>query len=318
MRINLSSAEVNRLNHFSDHKSLDSSVSGHFPDFLVVGPQRTGTTWVYENLKSLPEVFFSFPKELYYFSRVQETASKHSLHWDNFDLKNYLGNPKVLARELVKIAYFDFIRTPGNDASSLDWYTKFFSDDLMNRAIAGLTDRQNEGLEYDSLQLGEATASYAALEPSMIADITTINPDLRVVLMVRDPVERAWSHAKKDLLRDNLSEAEDQDFYEFFESEYQIRCGKYSENIANWSQALKPGNLYLGNYSQIKQAPERVAQEIAQHICEGEVNENLLPNVARPVNPTPKDNIPERYRRHLEYLFRDERKWFSDFLASTL
>ena len=29
----------------------------NFPDFLIVGPQRTGTTWLFYNLRGHPEIF---------------------------------------------------------------------------------------------------------------------------------------------------------------------------------------------------------------------------------------------------------------------
>ena len=42
-----------------------------FPDFLLIGPHRTGTTWLYRNLAEHPEVLVSEPKELYFFDRLK-------------------------------------------------------------------------------------------------------------------------------------------------------------------------------------------------------------------------------------------------------
>ncbi|HIE71114.1 MAG TPA: hypothetical protein EYP98_13585, partial [Planctomycetes bacterium] len=33
-----------------------------FPDFLIIGPQRTGTTWLHENLWQHPQVFIPWDK----------------------------------------------------------------------------------------------------------------------------------------------------------------------------------------------------------------------------------------------------------------
>src|SRR5262245_14324246 len=41
------------------------------PAFLIVGPQRTGTTWLHANLRFHPQVFLSEPKELFFFSRLK-------------------------------------------------------------------------------------------------------------------------------------------------------------------------------------------------------------------------------------------------------
>jgi len=43
----------------------------NFPDFFVLGPPRTGTTWLYENLKQHPEIYMSAPKEVFYFHSLQ-------------------------------------------------------------------------------------------------------------------------------------------------------------------------------------------------------------------------------------------------------
>ncbi len=77
------------------------------------------------------------------------------------------------------------------------------------RAMAD-TPRSTFKRNYDSLRKvgrlysprirGEATASYAALPEEVIREIATLNPEIKAILMIRDPLERAWSHARKDLL----------------------------------------------------------------------------------------------------------------------
>jgi hypothetical protein len=47
-----------------------------FPDFLIIGPQRTGTTWLHAHLRFHPQIFLSEPKELYFFSSRQSAASR--------------------------------------------------------------------------------------------------------------------------------------------------------------------------------------------------------------------------------------------------
>ena len=42
------------------------------PDFLIIGPQRTGTTWLHAHLRFHPQIFLSEPKELYFFSSLEQ------------------------------------------------------------------------------------------------------------------------------------------------------------------------------------------------------------------------------------------------------
>ncbi len=55
---------------------------------------------------------------------------------------------------------------------------------------------------YRPLVRGEATASYATLRGDVIRQIMLLNPGVKAILMVRDPVDRVWSHARKELMTD--------------------------------------------------------------------------------------------------------------------
>lgn len=51
------------------HKKTNLNI---FPDFLIIGPQRTGTSWLAENLRSHPQIFFTRPKELFFFDLLNK------------------------------------------------------------------------------------------------------------------------------------------------------------------------------------------------------------------------------------------------------
>src|SRR5262245_13183400 len=44
-------------------------MSSRFPDFLGIGAQKAGTTWLYEQLRRHPDVWLPPEKELHYFDR---------------------------------------------------------------------------------------------------------------------------------------------------------------------------------------------------------------------------------------------------------
>ena len=136
-----------------------------FPDFLIVGPQRTGTTWLHAHLRFHPEIFLSEPKEIFYFSRLKTPES----------------------------AKFQ--------SDDLGWYLSFFRDPLWRRAAKTAIALWKYRAFYHPRVRGEATASYAAMDRDVIAEIAALNPDIRVILMIRNPIDRAWSHARKDLVR---------------------------------------------------------------------------------------------------------------------
>ena len=246
---------------------------GCFPDFLIVGPQRTGTTWLHAHLRYHPQIMLSEPKELYFFSSLKAPES------------------------------------PRFQSADLDWYLRFFHEPLWRVLSRHTISLWRYRELYRPKVRGEATASYAALDGDVIGEITALNPEIRVILMIRDPIERAWSHAKKDLVRNRKRKFEDvapEEFERFFADPYQRQCARYGENIDNWSAHLRPGHLLVGLFDDIDTRPEALLLEVMSFLGVTSDERYVSSEVREPVNPTATSRIPDRYRRYLEELLRDE------------
>lgn len=310
MKIELERSVANEFNHIRVSRQ-DGVVRGHFPDFMIVGPQRTGTTWLATNLRHHPEIFLSFPKELYFFNRLAEAKSSHSLHYERLNRGVWRKGLGSMIRQLIKIGYMDFYRTGRRNANELEWYLKFFEEDdwgvsLVKRMVGEQTDLPGEVPKVR----GEATASYAVLEHGVIQDIVRLNPDIKIVLMIRDPVERAWSHAKKDLVRDGVrsfKEIASEDFIEYLSSPYMIKCGTYTAAIENWKAYLKPDHLFVGMYDELRSAPAELLLRLYDFLGV-EVNERYISQrVQNVINKTNEIEIPAECRTYLEDIYQEER-----------
>ncbi len=250
-----------------------------FPDFLIIGPQRTGTTWLHANLRLHPQVMLSEPKEILFFNRLKEP-----------------GHPKFQSNQLA-------------------WYLQFFREPLWRRAAKTAHCVWHYRRWYRPMVRGEASASYAALDGDVIDEIVALNPNIRVMLMIRDPVERAWSHAKKDLVRNRKRKFDDVDaaeFRAFFTDPYQVRCAQYVRNFDRWSERLPAGHVFVGVFDDIASRPEALLRE-AMNFLGIDPDEKLIGALAREeVNPTARSRIPDVHREFLEDLFRDDRAALRD------
>jgi len=250
-----------------------------FPDFLIIGPQRTGTTWLHANLRLHPEVMLSEPKELLFFNRLKQPT-----------------------HEKFK-------------SNELEWYLQFFREPVWRFvAKTGYCLRHYRRF-YRPRVRGEASASYAALDTDVIDEIVALNPNVRAMLMIRNPVERAWSHAKKDLVRNRKRRFEDvseDEFRAFFTDEYQVRCAQYVRNHDNWQQRLQPGHLFVGVFDDIATRPEEMLREAMQFLGI-DSDQRFIGDLAREeVNPAGGSRIPEQYRVFLEELFADDMRALRD------
>jgi sulfotransferase family protein len=255
------------------HVSDPSVDLASFPDFLIVGPQRTGTTWLHANLRYHPQIMLSEPKELFFFSSLKPSDTA-----------------RFGSRELAD-------------------YLRCFHEPLWRVTLRQLLSLWRYRQPYRPVVRGEATASYAALDRDVIDDITTLRPEIKAILMIRNPIDRAWSHAKKDLARNRHRRLEDvspQEFEHFFRDPYQQRCARYVENIDTWSAALQPGHLHVAVFDDIDARPEALLLEVMAFLGVRSDRRYIRSAVRQAVNPTASSRVPERYRRSLEALFADE------------
>jgi hypothetical protein len=240
-----------------------------FPDFMIIGPQRTGTTWIHANLRDHPDILWPRDKEIFFFSRLKDPS-----------------HPKFRSADL-------------------DWYLNLFRDPpWMRVAKTGLSFRGSRSLYLPKVR-GEATASYAAMDPDLIDEVVTLNPDVRAVLMIRDPVERAWSHAKKDLVRNanrKYEDVSDEEFRAFFSDAYQLRCAQYVENYENWKSRLADGNLWIGKFDDISTRPAEMLRELCEFLGVRSDSRFLGDSVHSAVNPTAASPVPAQHKEFLAQL----------------
>jgi len=245
---------------------------GYFPDFLIIGPQRTGTTWLYRNLYGHPDIFLSERKEIYF-----------------FNLLNLQDHPEYRS-------------------NSLEWYLECFRE----RPVPYVKKLVRAWAKYHCLYRpkirGEATASYAAMEPELISEITTINPRIKAIIMIRNPIERAWSHAKKDLVKRrkrSLEAVSEEEFNAFFLDSYQIACGRYTDSISNWEKFIEPGNLFIGLYQDIQHDPGAFLQRVLAFLG-ARSDGRFCRDVHKRINAGGTEIIPRQYKALLLEQFGDE------------
>lgn len=243
-----------------------------FPEFLVVGPQRTGTTWLYHNMRAHPEIFMPATKEIYFF--------------------NLLTNPEH----------------PKYQSSQLSWYLSHFRLARAWRLQRRVFNLARWGKAYIVRKRGEATASYAAMEPEVIEEIARLRPDTKVVIMVRNPITRAWSHAAKDLLRRSgrpLEAVSYREWLEYFTDPYQLCCGKYSRIIDNWHRAFDESQVFLGRFEDIERGPRELLTSLYRFL-DVDPEPIDMATAMRHFNEGKFPAIPKRLRSVLEGLFEGE------------
>jgi len=169
----------------------DQIILKRFPDFFIVGPQRTGITWLWSNLLYHPEILLAYPKEPHYFSNLEK-------------------NGKFLEDEFID-------------------YLESFKPKLWLKIIKQLYVGFYYRTRLKMNCVGEASASNSVLNDDTIQFIKQINTNVKVIITIRNPIERAWSNMKFDLLGDKcMEEIDPTKIADFFVDNYQLQCSQYS------------------------------------------------------------------------------------------
>lgn len=158
---------------------------------------------------------------------------------------------------------------------------------------------------------GEATASYAVMDDDLINEIFLLNPNIKIMLFIRNPVERAWSNAKRVLVRDKgvgYEQVPFSEFEKFYQDENQIRGGSYSKIITRWQQYVQPDNLFVGFFDDIKNAPEDLLLRVFEFLEVSTDDKYLRKDAKKVINPTMQKAIPEEHFRLLMDIYGPELK----------
>jgi hypothetical protein len=127
------------------------------------------------------------------------------------------------------------------------WYKALFSADRCN---------------------GDITPAYAILAPETIREIHQHFPELRLVYLMRNPIQRAWSSARMALRRAEMefSEASDQWFIDHFRSQGSLKRGDYATCLKNWMAVYPAQQFLLARYEEVVNEPVALANQVLRHI----------------------------------------------------
>jgi hypothetical protein len=173
--------------------------ASRLPDFLAVGPQRTGTTWLHEVMRD----HVGLPRG------TKET---------DFFLKNY--------------------------SKGLDWYLEYFQ---------GYPPRMPLG-EVDPNYFGEDLA-----RERIAKDI----PNAKIVVTLRDPVERAYS-SYRVMRRDAWTRV---GFEETVSKNRIIReSSRYAYHLAKWRRSFGIERVLICLYDDLEQRPQKFLDDICDFV----------------------------------------------------
>jgi hypothetical protein len=164
-----------------------------FPTFLGIGAQKAGSTWLHAMLSKHDELWLPHLKELHYFDRrfpIRPVPSSSAPEPAQGTFARHIST-RIRRMSLSKLRD----RLSFRRWSDLAWETRYVFGNWDAEWYASLFNAAKGRIA------GEITPAYSCLSEEAIAYVHGLMPDAKLIFLMRDPVERAWSHAKMDLAR---------------------------------------------------------------------------------------------------------------------
>jgi hypothetical protein len=268
-----------------DHQKRNLN-DGKRPDFLCIGAQRSGTTWLYKNLSSHPQLWLPPIKELHYFSGRDKPLKRK--------INVYLRHLRVRILDNFR----DLISLSGELPGKLAWDLHYFFGTRSNVWYSTLFRFA------DGKITGEITPDYAAMDIEQLHEIKQLNPEIKIIYILREPMERSWSGATKDLARQrrrHLETVPDEELLKKLNGPGTMLRSNYLQALEKWEAVFEEKQIFIGFFEDVVTRPEELLQRIYRFLDVSDSSQHISPNINIKVNSAGeyKSPIPQRFQLHL-------------------
>lgn len=282
----------------------------HRPDFLGIGAQKAGTTWLWENLKQQPKIWLTPQKELHYFDRSSSYPSPSYLA-DKYLPSRLLGKQdyNILFREMLTRDITQAFEQ--RDWQKLHWYLRYYLG-IYNDAWYLSLFTQGQGKIR-----GEITPAYSILNSQDVQHVKKLMPDLKIIFLLRNPIDRAWSSLRYEWTVGRFHAIDDLSYIKaFIDSPSQILRGNYLRTLEIWNSCFSERQIFVGFFDDIIDRPQNLLVDILKFL--GVKNSEIdttkfLWN--RKVNVAEKKEIPQEIEYYLTQQYYPMLEKLSEFLG---
>jgi sulfotransferase family protein len=220
-----------RNGYEADGEELNGFTGDACPDFLCVGAQKAGTSWLYRQLEPHPDFWMPPVKELHYLDNLNRTKRHRPPRSKDGRDACFLESIKDLSMR----SHID-----------LDTYGRLFC---------------HKG----PLLSGDISPAYSTLSDEIIERVVDHFPNLKVVFLARDPVERAWSQLSMGVRLGMIGPFDATDPEEvicnLLNPGVLVRSHP-SKIVARWKRYVRPENFRVYFFDDLKENPAELRRSI--------------------------------------------------------
>jgi hypothetical protein len=268
-------------------------------DFLGIGAQKAGTTWLWAQLRRHPRIWMPPAKELHYFDRALHYPSPSFLATTR--LRDRLRGKTAHDRQFRRMAWAQIRQALlRREWRTLRWNLRYFLGDCDDCWYASLF-AQGQGAV-----CGEITPSYSILESADVARVRALVPQVKILFLIRNPIERAWSQLRFEWTRGRLPETADlAEIRAFLDDPAQILRSDYTRTLDTWEAHFPRAQIFTGFYDDIAACPDRLLAKVLDFLGLEPIpaqGERVNVSIERPMPREIARQLAEKYLGELQRL----------------
>ena len=265
-----------------------------FPDFIGIGAQKAGTTWLDRNLRAHPQVWMPRIKEIHYFDRkindprgaIRRLFGRRPPDQQWRKQVKYCVKAHLIRNFSFEDLLWDFryyMRSPDDE-----WYASIFEPGK-------------------GRVTGEITPAYSTLAKDAVAHVHEIMPEAKIIFMMRNPVERAWSQAVMSFDKVEKGSAKSvskKRFLRRFERNSLTLLTDYRQALENWSSFYPEEQIFVGFLEDVHFHPENLLRRLYDFLG---ADPSFEPSSAREkIHSRSENKMPVSLATHLARTYYDE------------
>lgn len=222
-----------------------------YPDFICIGAQKSATTWLYEQLRTHPDVWVPPHKEFQYFISHHPPQQNNKAGSKTIDSLAVQKRHKAIINQIRKTLNREkkptLSRLRETYCLSLialrdetdEWYGRIFQ-----AAPRGSV-------------CGELSTTYALLPDAGVAHMVGLNPQVKIIFLMRDPIERSWSALRMQQRKGKTGAIESIIRQPIF-----MGFSDYVATIERYRRFVSPENMLLAYYEDVIDRPRELMEQI--------------------------------------------------------
>jgi hypothetical protein len=259
------------------------------PDFICIGMPKAGTGWLYDQLSHHPDFWMPPIKELHYLNHAAprlSNSTKILVDWKRGKKRarrrgqGWGGQERSFVRDTASLA--------GQPRDVASYATLF----------------RHKG----SLLSGDISPGYCALDDGAIREIAANLAATRIILLVREPIARAWSHlcmVHRDGRFDVTLLHDIDGFREFANTRFAAERSFPTRIVERWSQSAPRMQFRSILFDDLEHRPDESRREILTYLGANPERSTIAADHNRKAGAK-KLEMPDPIRKILVEYFGDE------------